>query len=70
MPDPTPDHPKRQLIAAILGELNHQSGRSYRIDLEPLSIEALQALLGALRDIDPEKRRAVSRARVFPWQGH
>lgn len=67
MSDPTPDHAKRQLIAAILGELNRQSGRSYRLDLEPLTVEALQLLLQALRDIDAEKRRAVSRARVYPW---
>lgn len=70
MPDPAPDTAKRQLIAAILGELARQASRPYQVDLEPLSIDALQILLQALRDIDAEKRRAVSRARVYPWQGH
>ena len=59
---------RRRLIDVLRGEISRATGRRYQIDLDALDEKSLQELLRLLRDLDGEKRAAVQRARIFPWQ--
>jgi hypothetical protein len=59
---------RRQLIAAIRGEISRATGRSYQIDLDAMDVNSLRDLLRLLRDLDAERRTAVQRARTLPWR--
>ena len=59
---------RRRLIDVVRGEISRATGRRYQIDLDALDEKSLQELLRLLRDLDGERRAAVQRARIFPWQ--
>ena len=62
------EHDKRQVIRWLRAEMARGAGRQYRIDLEALDLPSLRELQRLLRDLADERRRAVQRARIFPWR--
>lgn len=62
------EHDKWQVIRWLRAEMARTSGRQYRIDLEALDLHSLRELQRLLRDLTDEQRRAVQRARLFPWK--
>ena len=62
------DHDKRRLIQVLRAEMTRSTGRAYRIDLEALDVASLRELQRLLRDLADERRMAVQRARLMPWQ--
>jgi hypothetical protein len=62
------EHDKRQVIRWLRAEMARGAGRRYRIDLEALDLPSLRELQRLLRDLTDERRRAVQRARIFPWR--
>ena len=63
------EHDKRQVIRWLRAEMARVAGRSYpRLDLEALDLPSLRELQRLLRDLTDERRRAVQRARIFPWR--
>ena len=62
------DHLKADLIRWLRADVSRATGRRYDVKLEALDVESLRALQRLLRDLDADKRQAVSRARVEPWR--
>ena len=62
------DARRRRLVEVVRGEIRRATGRRYEIDLDALDERSLQELRRLLRDLDGERRAAVQRARIFPWQ--
>ena len=62
------DPDTRQVIRWLRAEMARVAGRQYRIDLEALDLPSLRELQRLLRDLSDEQRRAVHRARIFPWK--
>lgn len=56
-----------RLVARVKGAMERMSGKVYRVKLERLDRESLEALLRFLNDVESSHSTALRRVRMNPW---